>query len=281
MYRLAYAVRDYVRKCPIVVFIGTILRYCDTLFRCRYSFAKHPVVPLPRKADSIDCAFERTNQHVVVANAQKWMGTPTPEWLDDLLTNVLKHVTRRGQRVALTDCVVLDCVQTSGAYFARMHTDYQWGEYPQCDGFQLWFLVKNDKPAGNMLLLDSPQQRPEFTPSFVDVVNDEVIITPNPAPWATALSKSSRGKWDPEFPLKYVDIEPNDCLLMGQHLWHMSDVRTHGKGRTALHLRVILRRDDGSIPCRGNLSTYDPRRHYLEDTRLYGVGRYDMSGISC
>lgn len=161
--------------------------------------------------------------------------------IDSLLTSILPHVHVRGTPVKLEDCVVVDVLAETGAYFPSFHTDVEWNSYPG-DGFQVWYLVDHDGgPSGNMFIWENPPETSEST--FVRAIDNSTELQ--------ALSHRDHALIKCKtnaMPVKYLDFKPGDCFVFGQNLYHMSDFRATQTTRYAINFRVLVRRCDGSIP---------------------------------
>tara|TARA_B100000683_G_scaffold77283_1_gene76414 strand:+ start:2157 stop:3065 length:909 start_codon:yes stop_codon:yes gene_type:complete len=208
----------------------------------------HLVAAGDASATLVECARDARGEFATCARPELLDGLragPTPERIDALFTSLLPLVSLRGRRVAFDDVVVVDVLESRGAYFPSMHTDVEWNMYPT-DGFQVWMLLENDDAAGvgNMFIFDTDVRS-----------GGGARITYDERRGLQAELPDHRGRPQPARPLdiqqaRYLDFRPGDCIVFGQNLVHMSDFRSHAAGRRAVNFRVLIRDENGRVPFR-------------------------------
>ena len=164
------------------------------------------------------------------------------ESLERFMPEVLKHVHVNGRVIGVGDVVLVDVLSPFGAYFPSIHTDIEFGAVPNCNGFQVWYLLVNPNPTGNMFILDTPQVQSH---TYLDVQEDKTLIVSQCGDKVLRVA-------DPSIRtdgLSYLNAKEGDCFIFGKSLYHMSDPRNerHGNSRLAVNFRVIVRETDGGI----------------------------------
>ena len=241
--------------------------------------------------NKISCLEEDTNQYSI-QNYQKLLcddnnyNYKNKEWIDNLLLKIIEsNILNIDRKLTLDDFVILDILSSTGSYYPRFHTDLEWYDFKQSDGFQLWYLIKNEyKNQGNMFILDDYQQNYRYTPSklnFNCAINDSKIeVVDNIAIWQPkSYNETNYISIHDDFSVKYLDLKVGDCFIFGRNLWHCSDWRDNFSKRIAINLRVIIKNEDGSINCSNNVGSFNPLKHKLIDNKLYNLERYDLSGL--
>ena len=178
----------------------------------------------------------------------------------NLFTNIIKHnkeeetsikkiielclpnITINGKQIDINRCVIVDILYSDIQTFPLIHTDIEWGAFDKSDGFQLWYLYKNDDTVGNMFIIET------------DKVKPSTIIKYNEDNSATMIDHCTRDiirKYDNYTDVNpsvyYLDMNEGECLIFGKSLYHMSDFRK-SKYRYSINLRVIIKDEDGGIP---------------------------------
>ena len=163
-----------------------------------------------------------------------------------LLEVTLEYVHLDGKKMTVDDCVIVDLIQSKGQYFPSIHTDVEWETFSKHNGYQIWYLYKNDDKVGNMFILDTPNVLPSTYLSFeknnkVDVIaqDSRKVIT-------------TYGIDEISDDLKYLDMKAGECLIFGKNLYHTSDYRLSLKDRMAINFRVLFKNPDGSIDLNPN-----------------------------
>jgi len=170
----------------------------------------------------------------------------TADRINALLSDLLPHVALRGRRLSMDDLVVIDVLESRGAYFPSMHTDVEWNMYPT-DGFQVWYLLENDDDEhGNMFVFETDIASGGGAEAEHDSTTGVGIAVRTPD--SSGCMRSSR-------PLTikrthYLRLRPGECVVFGQNLLHMSDFRTDAANRRAVNFRVLVRDADGRVPFR-------------------------------
>lgn len=159
-----------------------------------------------------------------------------------LMSEVLRHVHVDGRLLGIEDVAVLNVLSFPGSYFPVIHTDIDFGAFPVSHGFNVWYLMSNPNPTGNMFILDTPQVEPH---SYLEVLADKTLIV-------SQCNLKILREADPSIRtdgLSYIDADAGDCLIFGKTVYHMSDprVEAHGDSRLAVNLRVLVREPDGGI----------------------------------
>ena len=172
-----------------------------------------------------------------------------------VLDVVLPNIHRDRSLVSLEQLVYYDLMRERGGYFPFIHWDTDWLQFPEADGFQIWYLLEeNDEEGGNMFMVktddlrdDDPSVRylPTKTGGIIKTLHD--INSPeNPLKLFSSVNDSGL-----EF--QYLDMHAGDCLIFSKRTLHMSDPRPFLAGkprkRLALNFRVIVRdKEEDTIP---------------------------------
>ena len=167
--------------------------------------------------------------------------------IDDLVACALPHISIPGRApITLDDCYIFSCAQERGAYFPHVHWDTEYLAFPEVEAFQLWFLIENEQPTGNMFMASTRDLQTTDAPCRYVVQGDNSIV------------KVHHDASDDECPIKrfpkaedaglsfeYLDMQPGDCLLFSKRTLHMSDPRPHLDGvpvnRLAMNVRVLVK----------------------------------------
>lgn len=210
------------------------------------------------------------------------------KWIDQLLEKIIaSNILKTDRKLSLDDFVILDILANKGSYYPVFHTDLEWADYKGANGFQLWYLIKNDYDSkGNMFIIDDEQQNHKFTPSRLNFSTtnktNKINVEDNYIFWQTNKKNKNTDttiNYSNNFSLKYLDLKPGDCFVFGKNLWHSSDWRGDFSQRKAINLRIVIKNEDGSINCTGNIGSFNPLKHKLINNKLYNVQRYDLSGL--
>jgi hypothetical protein len=209
------------------------------------------------------------------------------EWIDKLLVKIIEsNILKTDRKLTLDDFVILDILANKGSYYPVFHTDLEWADYKGADGFQLWYLLKNDYDSkGNMFILDDEQQNYKFTPSMLNFSTthktNKIEVEDNYIFWQRIKKNNENTtiNYNNKISLKYLNLKPGDCFIFGKNLWHSSDWRGDFSQRRAINLRIVIKNEDGSINCSGNIGSFNPVKHKLINNKLYNVERYDLSGL--
>ena len=115
------------------------------------------------------------------------------EALDSLFVDILPHVHRDGSPISLEHILYYGLLTERGSYFPRIHWDLDWSQFPTADGFQIWFLMKeNDRVGGNMFLA-STDDLDKYDPPVYYIAADDGRDKPRqPTSQRLALFESPR-----------------------------------------------------------------------------------------
>ena len=118
--------------------------------------------------------------------------------------------------------------------------------FPDADAFQIWYLVENDKPYGNMFMASNADLSARDAPCRYLLQADGSItkvhhnLDPNECPLAQFKDTDSI-----DMRFQYLDMRPGDCMIMSKRTLHMSDPRPHLEGnsieRLAMNVRVLIK----------------------------------------
>jgi hypothetical protein len=196
--------------------------------------------------------YKIINLKNLLANAKKLQRFNDPaKHLKTLLSGILPHVHLKNRKLTIEDCVIVDLFVPKGSLFSKMHTDVEWDIFNKSDGFQVWYLIENDKPFGNMFILNTNHVK---TPTNLIIKkNGKINQEPNGDinnNQSILLDESIR-----DDPMYYLDMKPGECLIFGRNLYHLSDFRD-GHSRSAINFRVVIKDKDGGIPINTESKTY-------------------------
>jgi ectoine hydroxylase-related dioxygenase (phytanoyl-CoA dioxygenase family) len=304
IYNIIYLITCYVvykiRQCTLNnSYLIWFINKCDELsikndYRKMYDFLNTIPIENINSSDSntkISVSSKAINQYCIqhyqdllVNKDYKYRNK---EWIDKLLTRIIEsNILETDRKLCLNDFVILDVLANTGSYYPVFHSDLEWFDYQNANGFQLWYLINNNyEGQGNMFILDDKQQKCELTPSRLNFSNTnksgKIAVEDNFIFWQTNKTYNNNVEIDyhDDFKMKYLDLKPGDCFVFGRNLWHSSDWRGDFSQRKALNLRIVIKNEDDSITCTGNIGSFDPLKHKLIDNRLYNVNRYDLSGL--
>ena len=135
-----------------------------------------------------------------------------------------------------------------------------------------------------MFIIDDKQQKYELTLSRLNFSNTnkigKIAVEDNFIFWQTSKTYNNNVAIDyhDDFKMKYLDLKPGAVSFLAETC---GTPRTGGRfsQRKALNLRIVIKNEDGSIMCTGNIGSFDPLKHKLINNRLYNVKRYDLSGL--
>ena len=294
---IIYGVRQFILNNNILIWL---LNKCSELTikyeqYKMYEFLKTVKIENIEKTNDnkISCFEQDINQYCIL-NYQDLLcdnndnyNYKNKEWIDNLLIKIIdSNILKMDRKITLNDLVVLDILSTSGSYYPRFHTDLEWNDFEKSNGFQIWYLIKNDyKNQGNMFILDDYQQNYRYTPSklnFNCANNDsKIAVLNNLGPWQpnNTCNEENYINIHKDFLIKYLNLKAGDCFIFGRNLWHCSDWRDDYSKRNAINLRVLIKNEDGSIHCSGNPGSFNPLKHKLIDNKLYDLDRYELSGL--
>ena len=170
--------------------------------------------------------------------------------LDALVARALEHVEIPGRGpLTLDDCYIYSCAQERGAYFPHVHWDTDYMCFPEVDAFQIWYLIENERPTGNMFMARTATFARSDPPcrylmqadgSVTKVLHDASDVEP-PLQRFDSLEASG-------LRFEYLDMAPGECLVFSKRTLHLSDPRPHldgeDVGRLAMNVRVLLRPAD-------------------------------------
>lgn len=188
--------------------------------------------------------YKIINLKNLMVNAKQLQQFNNPDkHLKTLLSGILPHVHLNNRKLTIEDCVIVDLLVPKGSYFSSIHTDVEWDIFNKSDGFQVWYLIENDKPVGNMFILNTNHVKPATNLEFKK--NGKIIQVPNGYinnNQNILLDESIR-----DDPMYYLDMEPGECLVFCRNLYHLSDFRARNS-RSAINFRVVIKDKDGGIP---------------------------------
>ena len=189
-----------------------------------------------------------------------------------------KHIYLKDRILKIEDMVVIDVLTHNGAYYPNFHTDLQWNYFPECNGFQIWYLKKNiNSNIGNMYLYISDEYTHKLTPSTLKYIKPDIlrisqnnyqsIINTNPTIKDIKLNSGQ---------FYYLNINEGDLFIMNKNVWHSScPYLKNNEDRIAVNFRVIIKNHDGSIPHNNNF-IYKKFKHTYKNKKLYNVDRFDF-----
>lgn len=305
IYSIVYLITCYIvyilRQCILNnSYLMWLINECEKMvikdkYRKMYAFLDTLPIEKITTSDSntkISVSEQRVNQYCIQHYQEFLLNTSdnyrSKEWIDQLLEKIIaSNILDSDRKLNLDDLVILDVLANRGSYYPVFHTDLEWDDYRDAPGFQLWYLLKNDyNGKGNMFIIDDKQQNYNFTPSRLDFSTtnktNKIKVEDNYIFWQRINKNKNTGNTinhNSDFRLKYLDLEPGDCFVFGRNLWHSSDWRGDFSQRRAINLRIVIKNEDGSINCSGNIGSFNPLKHKLIANKLYHVERYDLSGL--
>lgn len=244
---------------------------CDTFFDI---FPKYDTIVHPRQEKvnvNRRAGFEVST--LQIPNIKKALkDIANNRWaVDELLSKALERIHCDGNPVRIECCHIIDIIIASSGAFPTIHTDIEWRHFPN-DGFQLWYLLENNqKHHGNMFVfdVDAPVKQGQ---SNILLEGSCFRRTVDQVPH----ERIPFNKVNPS----YVGITPGDCLVFGQNVYHMSDVRK--SRRTSATLRVALKRPHDRFTLAEYPSLHDAYSwyHFMRYLK-YGnrPNRYEYSGM--
>jgi len=166
--------------------------------------------------------------------------------VDDLVKDILPHIAVGERKLKLDDCLYYSLGGGKGAPITHIHSDTDWLQFPDADGFQFWFLLENLEETGNMFVVDTPLQGGNDLPECFDFKGDGTVHR--------ELLAATHGQIpiniiknidDCKFTFKYLDMKAGECLLFSKRQLHMSDPRPtlerKFSNRLAVHMRIIIK----------------------------------------
>jgi hypothetical protein len=157
-----------------------------------------------------------------------------------LLKEMLLHININNKNVNINDCVIVDLIKSDIQTFPSIHTDIEWSIFDNSDGFQAWYLYKNDDNVGNMFLFETDIVKSH---SYLSYSENNVSIFEHADQTIINTLKHS----DVRPKVRYLNMKGGECLIFCKNLYHMSDFRK-STYRYSINFRVILRDADGGIP---------------------------------
>ena len=160
--------------------------------------------------------------------------------LRELVRRVTKYVHLDGKVVNPDDMYIFDVLNTAGNYFPFFHTDIEWNTFCECNGFQVWILLKKDEeiyPRGNMFIMESDQVEPG---TYIHIEEDEVtkiINTTNYINDNTLKKYKSLDDLNPK--IHYLHCDIGDVFIMNPSVYHCSDVFVQNSTRKAINFRLL------------------------------------------
>lgn len=167
--------------------------------------------------------------------------------IEELVSTALPHITIPGRPpLTLEDCYIFSCAQERGAYFPHVHWDTEYLAFPEVEAFQLWFLIENDEPTGNMFMASTPDLSSSDAPCRYVVQSDgSVLKVHHDASDDECPMKRFATAEDAGLRFEYLDMKPGDCLIFSKRTLHMSDPRPHLEGtsinRLAMNVRILVK----------------------------------------
>jgi hypothetical protein len=246
-------------------------------------FAYNNNVPLDKSQETLDTSPVSTNNYIIFKTSSelhnKFIASDTKldtVILKQLLKQLLrqKRIMKDGRLVKLKDCVVVDSLTQAGSYYPRFHTDIQYEIFNKTNSFQIWYLVRNEHKTGNMFIITSDESNVKYTPSWLHLKGDTLNVRSNTISTQFDTTVNGKIKLD-NVKISYLDIAPGECFVMGQNVWHASDIRTDA--RLAVNFRVIIRERDGSVKHNGDRMYLRPHHVYdAANKRAYNIGLFDL-----
>jgi hypothetical protein len=177
------------------------------------------------------------------------------EALDALLSDVVPHVHRSHALISLDQIVYYGLNKERGAYFPFVHWDTDWLQFPEADGFQIWYLLEeNDQEGGNMFLANTDDLHDDDPPvTYLPDKNGGIVKTFADVRYPETPLKLFTSANESGLEFQYLDMHAGDCLIFSKRTLHMSDPRPFLAGnppkRLALNVRLIIReKDEDTIP---------------------------------
>ncbi len=173
------------------------------------------------------------------------------------------------------DLFIYDALDFSGAYFPSAHTDIEWNKIKN-DGFQIWSLIKNDQPTGNMFifynkyLYDKYKHTAIYLRKYKQKGIDYIAVIKNCkySEFLYYINKNYIYELIPvdEFVKQtkkyYLDFKPGDSMLFKKNVIHMSDYRNKTNHRKAFNFRVAIKKNKKLIISKSSCG-------YVNDTGIY------------
>lgn len=155
------------------------------------------------------------------------------------------------------DLFIYDALDFSGAYFPSAHTDIEWNKIKN-DGFQIWSLIKNDSPTGNMFifynkyLYDKYKDHAIFLRMYKQNGKDCIAVIKNCkySEFLNFINKKyiyellSIEEFIKSTKKYYLDFKSGDSLLFKKNVIHMSDYRNQTNHRQAFNFRVAIKHNN-------------------------------------
>lgn len=170
--------------------------------------------------------------------------------LDNLISDILPYISVGGRDVNLDQCLYY-AFGGGGASIPQIHSDTDWLQFPDADGFQIWFLLENPEKTGNMFLVDTPLQSCNDMPQCFDFKSDGTVHREHLCvDYQQVPINIFNSIDDCKFRFRYLDMKSGDCLLFSKRQLHMSDPRTvlqnNFSNRLAIYMRIIIKKDASS-----------------------------------
>jgi hypothetical protein len=199
--------------------------------------------------NSVNACLNSKNQYKIVnMNDEKYLIKNIIEYNDvntnlyKLLEKILTNIHINGQLVDINNCVVFDLLFSNIQLFPSIHTDIEWNLLNKSNGFQVWYLYKNNDQVGNMFLIETDNV---LSNTYLVYNKDNTINIYEQCSKKNVGNYNNTNKLNPS--VKYLDMKDGECLIFGKNLYHMSDYRL-STYRYSLNFRVIIKDEDGGIP---------------------------------
>ena len=184
----------------------------------------------------------------------------------------------------MTECVIMDVMDTSTATFSGFHTDYEYLNFSG-NAFNVWYLIENNENYGNMFLLESDKYKKKYTPCNIYYnYNDKSIPLYKSSHLEFALTfapyiKTHIGYLNEDnVKVTYTNIKNGECLVMTKHLMHTGDNKRNDNVK-GFNFRVLVKNEDGSIDYNAYYKPSDKfpnHRWDQKNKKLYGVELFDF-----
>ncbi len=226
------------------------------------------------------CTIDDINQYSIMENISINPDEELQHTCRSILEQVLKSdriKTNDRTILDISECIIVDCLYTKYTKFSDFHTDLEYNVF-KSESFNIWYLLENNQSYGNMFLLESDTYKKEYTPCFLKQTSpDTLSVTKN-----TILHAISN--YDEEIAsipmkncsIKYLNMKNKDCLVMGKHMPHRTDLRRDDMFK-GLNFRVVIRNKDGSIYHSGDKQYMKYHNIYnATESKLFNVGMFDF-----
>jgi hypothetical protein len=237
--------------------------------------------PVDKTQQKLDTSPNSINNYIVIKTSpdlhNKFIESDTKldiPIIKQLMKDVLasKRIMKNGRPVRMKNCIVVDAITQPGSYYPNFHTDPEYEIFNRANSFQIWYLVRNKNTTGNMFIMKTSKSNVKYTPSWLHLNGDMINVHNN----SIKRDHDVLGQINlDDVTVQYLEIDPGECFVMGQNVWHASDIRTDD--RLAINFRVIIREDDGTVKHNGDRIYLRP--HHVYDAvrkRAYNIGLFDL-----